>query len=417
MQKELLSLTVKDKKITRRRFMQLAATVGLSAALAACQRGEPTPTPYPAVPSDYADTNIPQTEPYTIPDVMHETAERTFSDNYQNLVSEKLIPLADGSLYALHNPDGSNASMEMQGHAEIFAAAIGDSDTLDRLIAFDNHPEFIKPNGLRTWEVSPHGNVLDHTSVADTMITLATARILSNREHLIEEGIAMATSIKDNLVNPQTRVIRAFDSADANDLTNPSYWSRYLLQIFAEHDPDWIEIGEASDNLVAKVRRRVENGDYASFPKWVNMDGEYTQPPWDHDPAIAYDTTRIPPWQMLTVNRSTDPNIRNEALRNLQAADRFYYSKILQQDGSYDIQALLDGYNIDGTLYNPDGSNHWPLTAFASAAAAAAMVSPDNDYQHYMIQAYPDIPTDYPFNAYLHTWTALSLTERLPVAG
>lgn len=345
--------------------------------------------------------------------INEDTMHQAFLADYEVFRSNFVIDAGQGALRVIHSPEVRDTSFEMQSLGEIFAFYAGDEQTFDSLIAYDRR--YLDERGLAPWHINADGTVADETIVSNVMMTMAWIRLQSDNQEYREEGLRILGGIERYLINPDTNIPTAFHWPDSRNLTNPAYLNLFFMEEFAQYNPYWEEVAQASGELMESIGQKIDNGEIASFPNWVDMDGN---PVSEADTGVTlginYDIVYVTLQQAQEALMGENQDLIDNATAQLVRLNDFFYSKIAIQGGesiTYDLDNLLDGYNLDGSV-NTD-ETRWARTAWASAAAVASLVSEDDEYISYMIAALPSLPVDYPFNQYVRTYTNLVLSHAM----
>ena len=403
-----------------------AQTPSLSPQPIICESPQPSPSEQPS--------RSPELSIYLTPE-MQERASEAFDEGYRVFKSRYLIKAGDGALRTQFDgqKEGSDTAFEYQSIAEIFAAYAGDFDTLRKFYKYDDR--YKQRNGLTPWWIGSNGKVKDETVVSNVSMYMAFARLISPDEERKQEGREILQGLVDtDTINPDTDIPQAFHWPDSYNLTNPAFWSPYLLEQFAQAEPYWNQVSEATRKLMAEVDRKIEKGDWVYFPKWVDMKGHLT--PKDEVPpppiwgVIDYDASYVPLNQAMGAIYCEDPIARDDARKQLAIANEFFYSKIAIKDSGkvvgYDASNLLDGYDLktgdpkkieNGKVITDDDHPElfWDETAWTSAAAVASIASNDPEYRQYMFKTLMNMSpaSDHPFNALMRTFSVLILSGRM----
>lgn len=388
----------------------------------------PTLSPQPIIcespqPSPSEQLSLSSELPIHLTPEMQGRASEAFDQGYQVFKSLYLIDAGDGALRTQFDAEkqGSDTAFEYQSIAEIFAVYQGDFDTLDRFYRYDDR--YRQPNGLTPWWIGSNGKVKDETVVSNVSMYMAYARLISPDEERKQDGREILQGLVDtSTINPDTDIPQAFHWPDSHNLTNPAFWSPYILERFAQVDPYWNQVSEATRKLMAKVDRKIEKGDWVYFPKWIDMEGHLT--PKDEVPpppvwgVVDYDASYVPLNQAMGALYCEDPVARVDARKQLSITNDFFYSKIAIRNSKgdvidYNINRLLDGYDLFTGKKTP--GQHWPLTAWSSSAAVASIVSEDQNYREYMFEMLMNmpLPSDHPFNDLMRNFSLLILSGKM----
>lgn len=357
-------------------------------------------------------TEIPKDEPeiYLSPQ-MQEIASAEFDTAYRQIKELYVLKGPNDSLRTLHDTEKRNTSMEMQGMTELFAAYGNDSQTLERLFAYDDR--YTDSNGLKPWLIRGNGRVEDSTVVTGVMMYLAMARLLSGTRQA--EAVEILEDIK-KAINPGTKVPQGFRGVWSRNLVSPPSINPYFLEQFSKVDPYWLDVASASRAVLEKINQKIKAGKLAYFPNYVDMDGNPSPDATNHPPRIDYDTTYLPIQQAQGVLFCQDGAAVQSAYGQLQYANRFFQEIIRERNEfgyflGYDSERLKDSYNLDGSL-REDGV--YSGTAFTAAAAVASIISQDLGYRKHMFEALLQMPTGVNnFNDYIRAFSLLTLSGKM----
>lgn len=407
-----------EARITRRQALGVIGATVLTADALIRPRNVLAQSPLPSASPSEQPSLQPEIPVYLTPEMQVRTSAE-FSDMYREFTDLFVIKAGKGRLRTIYDmdPQHTRTAMEYQGMAELFALYAGDTQTAEQLFKYDD--KYKQKSGLTPWLIGDNGKVADQTVVSAPMMHMAAARLLSPDSERQNEGRDMLQSLIDNeVIRPDIHVPQAFHWIPGSyDYTNPAYWSPLFLEWFSEQDPSWSEVSQGTRKFMAKVDARIDNGEYAYFPQFTNMEGEVQPDPGGNPPFIGYDAPWLAIQQGLGAIHCEDPVARQDAARQLSYADKFFYSKIALKDDSgnvtgYDIDGLKDGYNLDGSL--TDGQ-HWPKTAWASAAVVASIVSPNEAYRDYMFDQLINLPhpTGNAFNDFIRNFALLAFSGKM----
>ncbi len=349
---------------------------------------------------------------------MQEAASQAFTEAYGELKSHYTFDAGDGALRLQYSQDPENleAAIEYQTLGELMALYVGDFEYAEGLMRFDDI--YKQSNELYPWKINKNGEPADYgTVVSDTMIRLAAARLMSPSAVRQTEGRALLQSMKDNeLVDPKTKLFRAFDWDDQPNLANPAYPNPLFIEQFAKIDPEYAEVAEATRKWMGKIDALIESGKIVFFPSWVDLKGRVTDNEGE-EAKITYYAPYVTLNQTLGALYCENPIARADATKQLSLANDFFYGKIARTDENgnieYDSDRLVDGYLLNGKVDRSE--DRYTKTAFTSAAALASIVSEDPAYREYMFNILLNLPHPAyePFNDYVRTFALLALSGKM----
>jgi endo-1,4-beta-D-glucanase Y len=228
-------------------------------------------------------------------------------------------------------------------------------------------------NGLMEWEIGPDGNVLGSGAASDGDEDMAFALIMADaRWHgagsLPDSYLHYALKQIDLLWRFEVDHTRgdtfmAGDQFDGAKVVNISYFAPAFYRVFGEvtgRQADWNRVVDSSYAVLeATLNAANKNTDNGLVPAWSTPSGVPMAPPGSGHPVHhQLDSCRTPFRLALDYCWFGEPR----ALAYLERINTFH-ARVGERQ-------LVDGYNLDGTVF-PGANLH--LAAFAAGAGAAAM--------------------------------------------
>lgn len=357
-------------------------------------------------------TSIPGTgtgETIVNPDLQNRAAE-AFSQEYRQFVSRYVLDGGNSSKRVIYDPDKQNSSSEVNAYGMICALFANDKATFDGLWSYTK--QYMNSVGLPSWLIDSRGIVTDTNSVFDANEDIVFALLAADakwgntgKEGYKDSAIQLLNNIMLHNIESDTFIPKGGDSWGGSGQTDPSYFDPYYYSVFSRYDQRWNNVLTASEVVMDKVNRNILQGRMSYYSDWVNASGEPVSGPDNIPPSIRYDMTRIPLRQMKA-SIALSNNHADHARQQLIVANNFF-QPIISRNGEFDIDRLKDGYRLDGTV-----TGQYSKTAFASAAAVAAMMSDSANYKNYMYEQLLQLPTDYPYNDYIKLLALLTLSGK-----
>lgn len=403
-----------SQEISRRYFLKTLVFGAASVVLESCKQFESLSMPTPI------KTPIPTgttTEPPILKNRLvintetQKLASEAFDQGYLELKSRYLLDAGDGALRVLYDPEKNDSAAEVNAYGMLFAVYSGDKETFDGLWRYTER--YTNSRGLPSWLTDSRGRVVDENSVFDCNEDIAFALLIADDRQWGGYRDVADKLIKNMFIHnieEGTFIPKGGDVWGGSELTNPSYYDPYHYDTFSQFDPRWKNVSEACRTVMNKVNLKIQSGEIKYYSDWVDANGNPVSDPGNAPPSIGYDVTRIPLRQFKAAVLLSDETEQQHALQQVEIANNFFEPIITgnRTNGPFDIDALKDGYTLKGI---PTGQ--WPRTAFASAAAVAAMVSKNEAYTRYMFEQLIGLPTDYTFNAYIRLLALLTLSGRI----
>jgi endo-1,4-beta-D-glucanase Y len=265
----------------------------------------------------------------------------------------------------------NSSNSEGVGYGMLLAVALDDRATFDGLWKYEQL--HLGANGLMDWEIAADGAVLGSGAATDGDEDMAFALLMADarwhgRGTLARSYREYALAQIDRIWRFEVDHVRGDqlmpgDQFDGAQVINLSYFAPAFYRAFGEasgHAAEWqrvIDSGYAA--LSAALNDANHNRATGLVPAWSTPEGVPTVPPGTRHPTHhQLDSCRTPFRIAQDYCWFGEPR----ALAYLDIIDRFY--------ARVGVQALVDGYNLDGSVF-PGARLH--LAAFVAGAGAAAM--------------------------------------------
>jgi len=306
---------------------------------------------------------------------------------------------------------GSTVS-EGIGYGMLLAVYMGDQEVFDNLWLYEQ--SHLDANGLMNWEIGPDNKTTSGGSGAATdgdedmaFALVMAARQWGSSPRLQTTYLEYAKELIDLIWQyevDQTRgyMLKPGDQWGNLDVTNPSYFAPAYYRVFGEvtgKTDDWIKVVDSSYSIIAKSLNATSgNQDNGLVPAWCNSSGT---------PVEAYSGA---PLYFQNDSTRTPFRVGQDYCYFGEPRAAAYLAKISAFYANVGVDAITNGYNLDGTPHPEKDYGSLQAASFVGPAAVGAMS--DLQYQQFIDDAYAKVAT---LNLsagtiyYQKSWTALSL--------
>lgn len=319
-----------------------------------------------------------------------------------------------GGYLRVRKPDsgtviGSTVS-EGIGYGMLAAVYMDDQDLFDNLWQYARL--YFNGNGLMEWEVDPSGTVIGSGAALDGDEDMAWALVMADRQW------GAGGSLPDTYLNHAIDLIQAMwdheidhqrgdmplpgDQWGGADITNVSYFAPSYYRVFGEvsgNTEGWNRVVDRSyEILELSLNEASGNADNGLVPAWCDSNGV---------PTAAYEGA---PLHFQNDSTRTPFRIGHDYCENGEPRALAYMQKITSFYTAVGVDAIVDGYDLDGTPRPDFSMNGLQPASFVGPAGVGAMYAADN--QAFIDDAYSAVAsgeltagTIY----YQKSWSVLSL--------
>jgi endo-1,4-beta-D-glucanase Y len=344
----------------------------LSVAGCAAQSGRPQP-PASAAPSSFEGA---QAQPGLGACRVPEGADPHVAlELYDKWKDDLLTSDGAGGFVRVRRPNSgtqlNSSNSEGIAYGMLLAVYADDQPTFDGLWQYEQL--HLGRNGLMEWEIGPDGSVLGEGAATDGDEDMAFALVMADarwggRGTLPKTYRAYATQQIDliwrhEVDHARGDVLMPGDRFDGAQVVNISYFAPAYYRVFGEvtqQTAAWQRVVDASYSvLAATLSPKNRNLDTGLVPAWSTPEGVPLAPPGSGHPIHhQLDSCRTP------------FRIAQDFCWFGEPRAHAYLERIAGFHARVGVQHLLDGYQLDGSVF-PGASLH--LAAFVAGAGAAAM--------------------------------------------
>jgi endo-1,4-beta-D-glucanase Y len=265
----------------------------------------------------------------------------------------------------------NSSNSEGIAYGMLIAVYLDDQATFDALWQYEQL--HLGKNGLMDWEISPSGGLLGSGAASDGDEDMAFALLMADaRWHghgSLADSYANLAKKQIDLIwrfevdHTRGDVLMAGDQFDGATVINISYFAPAYYRAFGRatgNTAEWGRVVEASYRVIAATLNASNgNANNGLIPAWSTPDGVPMAPPGSGHPTHhQLDSCRTP----FRIGQDYCWSGEARALAYLEKIDAFY--------GQVGVRQLVDGYQLDGSVF--EGAN-LHLAAFVAGAGVAAM--------------------------------------------
>jgi endoglucanase len=307
-----------------------------------------------------------------------------------------------GTVINSSNSEGIAYGMEL-------AAYMNDQELFDALWQYEQL--HVGQNGLMEWEIGPDGATLGSGAASDGDEDMALALVMAHKkwggrgslnETYETYALRQIDLMWQHEVDPtRGHVFTPGDQFGGGAIINISYFAPAYYRVFGKFSgktADWDRVVESSYRVLAATLNATNgNATNGLVPAWSTPEGVPMAPPQSNHPTHhQLDSCRTP-------FRIAQDYCWFEEPRALD-----YLTKIGAFHANIQAAKIVEGYNLDGTVYPGASLN---LAAFVGGAGVGAMgvsqLGPLRDESYQLLAAWGPLLGGSQY--YNQSWSALSL--------
>ena len=292
--------------------------------------------------------------------------------------------------------DGYSTVSEGIAYGMLLAVYADDRTTFDGLWRY--YKNYMNNHGVMHWKISGDGTVIGSNGATDAEEDAAMALIVANNQwgsagtiNYLSDVLELIDNMMEYEVKKPSYILKAGDGwGDAQDITNPSYFSPAYYRVYYQltGDSQWLDVLEKCYEILA-LNAHPTTG---LVSDWCNAAGTPVKGPGQSEISVYfYDATRFP-WRMA-----------NDYLWFGEPRAKDYCTKIANfvknGGGTY---AIGDRYELNGTKLSSYHNN-----SFVGTFALTSMV--DASFQSQLNASYTDNVNLYPDGYFSQMLKAISL--------
>ncbi|HET8938096.1 MAG TPA: glycosyl hydrolase family 8 [Polyangiales bacterium] len=268
----------------------------------------------------------------------------------------------------------NSTNSEGIAYGMLLSAYANDQPTFDALWQYEQL--HLGEHGLMEWEIAPDGTVLGEGAATDGDEDMAFALVIADARwggsgslpepylHYAQAQIELIWRFEVD--HTRADVLMPGDRFAGGEVINISYFAPAYYRVFGEVTGKVIEWQRVVDRsyavLAATINAENKNLDTGLVPAWSTPEGVPTVPPGTQHPIHhQLDSCRTP------------FRIAQDYCWFGDARARSYLERISGFHARVGVKHVLDGYQLDGSVF-PGANLH--LAAFVAGAGAAAMAFP-----------------------------------------
>lgn len=299
---------------------------------------------------------------------------------YQKWKADLLTRDGAGGFMRVRRPNSgtqfNSSNSEGIAYGMTIAVYMNDQEVFDNLWKYEQI--HLGKNGLMEWEIDPDGKTLGSGAASDGDEDMAFALVMADKKwggkgslddtYLNHAKKQIDLIWRHEVDHGRNDVLMPGDQFNGGAVINISYFAPAYYRIFGKitgKAADWNRVAETSyDVLEATLNDRNKNATNGLVPAWSTPEGVPMVPPGSSHPTHhQLDSCRTPFRVAQDFCWFNEPRAR-AYLEKISA----FYAKV-------GAAKIVDGYNLDGSVYPGANLN---LAAFVGGAGVGAMAIPEH---------------------------------------